>query len=73
MESRITKAITIEELVSLLPESVSYLINKGIRPLICGEPIWGSLEEVVLAKGYSESELAQMVSELNNLLNAKVR
>jgi len=63
----ITKEITIEELVTILPESVSYLMQKGIRALICGEPIWGTLEEVVIAKGYSLADLKKMVEELNQL------
>ncbi len=64
----ITKEMTIEELVGILPESVSYLMDKGIRVLICGEPIWGTLEEVVMAKGYSVSELDSMINDLNLLL-----
>lgn len=64
----ITKEMTIEELVGILPESVSYLMDKGIRVLICGEPIWGTLEEVVTAKGYSVSELDNMINDLNLLL-----
>lgn len=64
----ITKETTIEELVSILPESVSYLMDKGIRVLICGEPIWGTLEEVITAKGYSVNELGNMIDDLNLLL-----
>ncbi|ROL59757.1 DUF1858 domain-containing protein [Bacteroidetes/Chlorobi group bacterium MS-B_bin-24] len=63
----ITKEITIEELVTVLPESVSYLMKKGIRALICGEPIWGTLEEIVLAKGYTPEDLDKIVDELNQL------
>jgi methionine synthase II (cobalamin-independent) len=64
----ITKETTIEELVGILPESVSYLMDKGIRVLICGEPIWGTLEEVVTSKGYSTNELDNMINDLNLLL-----
>ena len=63
----ITKEITIEELVTVLPESVSYLMEKGIRALICGEPIWGTLEEIVLAIGYTPEDLDKIVDELNQL------
>lgn len=61
----ITRETTIEELVDMLPESVSYLMDKGIRVLICGEPIWGTLEEIVTSKGYSINELDTMVNDLN--------
>lgn len=67
--SVITKKITIEELVGILPDSVPYLMDKGIRALICGEPIWGTLEEIVLAKGYSSDNLDSMVKDLNFILS----
>ncbi|MCX7875050.1 MAG: DUF1858 domain-containing protein [Melioribacteraceae bacterium] len=61
----ITKQIEIEELVNLLPEAVSYLSEKGIRCLICGEPIWGTLENAALEKGFTENEIENFVKELN--------
>jgi len=69
----ITKEITIEELVTVLPESVSYLMEKGIRALICGEPIWGTLEEIVIAQGYSPEDLDKIVDELNQLKNKSTK
>ncbi|MGQ9820149.1 MAG: DUF1858 domain-containing protein [Candidatus Kapaibacteriales bacterium] len=65
---KINRNTTIEELVSLLPESVSYLMERGIRPLICGEPIWGTIEEIVLAKGFTTDELEKMLLDLNKML-----
>ena len=47
----ITKEITIEELVEKIPNSVKYLMEKGIKCIACGEPIWGTLEEAALEKG----------------------
>ncbi|NIR53173.1 DUF1858 domain-containing protein, partial [candidate division KSB1 bacterium] len=41
----IRKDTTIEELVRAHPESVRYLMEKGIKCIACGEPIWGTLEE----------------------------
>jgi methionine synthase II (cobalamin-independent) len=63
----ITKEITIEELVENLPVSVTYLSKKGIRCIMCGEPIWGTLEEAAKEKGFSDSEIAAVVEELNQL------
>lgn len=67
----ITKETTIEELVGILPESVSYLMDKGIRVLICGEPIWGTIEEIVLGKGYTSGQLAEILEEINNIAESK--
>ncbi len=64
----INKETNIEDLVSKLPESVNYFMEKGIRLLICGEPIWGTIEEVVLNKGYSHNQLLEIINDLNNML-----
>jgi len=64
---KITKDITIEELITLKPEAVRYLMDKGIRCLVCGEPIWGTLESASKEKGYSETEIEKFVEDLNKL------
>jgi len=63
----ITKEITIEELIDLAPASVTYLMNKGIRCIACGEPIWGTLEEAAMEKGFGENEITQFVADLNGI------
>ncbi|MBU2491724.1 MAG: DUF1858 domain-containing protein [Bacteroidetes bacterium] len=68
---QVTKNIEIEDLVNLLPESVSYLMNQGIRCLRCGEPIWGTLEEASLEKGFNEKDIIKFVSDLNTLMKQK--
>lgn len=65
----IHKDILIEELVSQVPESVSYLMKKGIKCIACGEPIWGTLLEAAKEKGFSEGEFEEIVKELNELEN----
>ncbi|MDZ7763167.1 MAG: DUF1858 domain-containing protein [Melioribacteraceae bacterium] len=66
---KITKEIEIEDLVRILPKSVSYLSEKGIRCLRCGEPIWGSLEEAAKEKGFDEDQINEFVKDLNQLNN----
>lgn len=63
----ITKDISIEELVQKLPSSVSYLMEKGIKCLACGEPIWGTLESAAMEKGFNDSEIAGFVEDLNSM------
>ncbi len=63
----ITKDITIEDLVEDYPESVNYLSEKGIRCIKCGEPIWGTLEEACMEKGFDAAAIEQVVRELNEL------
>ena len=68
---QIAKDIEIEDLVSLLPESVSYLMNNGIRCLRCGEPIWGTLEEASIEKGFKEKDITKFVEDLNSIMKQK--
>ncbi|RMD51001.1 MAG: DUF1858 domain-containing protein [Ignavibacteria bacterium] len=69
MENKeITKEIEIEDLVNILPDSVVYLMEKGIRCLRCGEPIWGTLENACKEKGFSDEQIEEFVRDLNNML-----
>ncbi|KUG26088.1 hypothetical protein ASZ90_004083 [hydrocarbon metagenome] len=65
--NEITKDIEIEDLVRIFPKAVSYLSDKGIRCLRCGEPIWGSLEEAAKEKGFDDEKINEFVKELNEL------
>ncbi|HPN38889.1 MAG TPA: DUF1858 domain-containing protein [Melioribacteraceae bacterium] len=64
----IDKEIEIEDLVNLLPDSVVYLRDKGVRCLRCGEPIWGSLEKAAKEKGFDENQITEFVKDLNLML-----
>ncbi len=63
---KITKDITIEELIEEVPQSVKYLMNQGIKCIACGEPIWGTLEEAAKEKEFSDDEIEQFVKELQH-------
>jgi hypothetical protein len=66
-KARISKEITIEDLLSEIPASVTYLSEKGIRCFICGEAIWGTLESAAKEKGFSVGEIDRFVKEINEL------
>lgn len=63
----ITKEITIDELVEILPESVKYLMEKGIKCIACGEPIWGTLEGAAKEKGFNDQKINTIVNDLQLL------
>jgi hypothetical protein len=63
----ITKDIQIEVLVEQYPFSVRYLMEKGIRCIMCGEPIWGTLEEAALKKNFDQETIAGFINDLNNM------
>ena len=64
---RIDKDTTIEELTSLIPESVKYLMIHGIKCIHCGEAMWGTLETVAKQKGFTDSDIERFVLEINEL------
>ena len=66
-ETSIDKTITIEELIQRVPSSVRFLSEKGIRCIVCGEPIWGTLEEAAIEKGFTQEEIVAVVNELNKM------
>jgi methionine synthase II (cobalamin-independent) len=63
----ITKDITIEDLVQLNTDAVTYLADKGIKCIACGEPIWGTLEEAAREKGFGDEDIQLFVRDLNAL------
>lgn len=65
----ITKDIQIEDLVEDYTFAVLFLKNEGIRCIMCGEPIWGTLEEACKEKGFSDEKIDKLVQELNKLAN----
>ncbi len=64
----ITKDILIEELVNNYPLSVRYLMEKGIRCIMCGEPIWGTLKEAAQEKDFTNTEIEGFVQEIRELV-----
>ena len=63
----LTKDMTIEELVTEVPEAVRYLMQKGIKCIACGEPIWETLESAAKAKGFSDDNIEEFVKDLSRL------
>jgi len=66
-ENLITKNILIEDLVDKYPFSVKFLSEKGIRCIVCGEAIWGTLAEACEEKSFKNSAIEAFVKELNKL------
>lgn len=63
---KITKDITIEDLVENVPQAVKYLMHEGIKCIACGEPIWGTLEEAAKEKGYADRDIERFVKDLQD-------
>jgi methionine synthase II (cobalamin-independent) len=68
----ITKEILIEDLVDHYAFSIRFLMEKGIRCIMCGEPIWGTLEEAAKEKGFTDRKIEDLVIELKRLAEIEV-
>jgi len=64
---KITKETTIEDLIEEVPSSVKYLMEEGIRCIVCGEPIWGSLQEAAEEKNFKIEDIDRFVHDLQYL------
>lgn len=65
----IDKNIYIEDLVREYPEVISPLADLGIICIACGEPVWGTLEELVGKKGLNNFD--KIMVQLNKIINNK--
>ena len=54
---------TVEDLLERYPEIDAYLIRKGIRCVLCGEPVWSTIGELIENKGL---DVDQALAELND-------
>jgi len=52
---RIERKTGVEELLERFPESVQFLINRKLPCLVCGEPSWGTLEELAAEKRWQRN------------------
>lgn len=61
--------VTIEELVERIPEAPAVLRRFGIICIQCGEPVWGTLEELAREKGIAD--LTEVLRALEEARRAK--
>lgn len=57
----------VEELVKAYPEAVGFLAERGVVCIRCGEPYWGTLRELMEAKGMHD-QIELIVADLNKHL-----
>ena len=60
---------SIEELVAVCIGVSTFLINKGLPCVVCGEPFWGSLWELCEQEGWSKEETEALGKELEEYVN----
>ncbi len=63
----INKDMAIEDLVGKYPQTIRPLKEMGVNCVVCGEPVWGTIEENVISKGLTD--LNGIVSKLNKVIS----
>lgn len=64
----ISASMQVEDLLERYPVATRLLLQRGIPCLVCGEPVWGTLGEVLASHGKQAQEIATIVQELRNEL-----
>jgi len=67
-EKLITKEMWVEEVLDKYPTAQEFLSKKNIVCVMCGEPVWGSLEELMQDKDFSDEEIDTIIKELNEFI-----
>lgn len=68
MPAEVSRESIIEDLVNEHPDSITFLMEKGIRCLRCGEPIWGTLGSAMDEKDFPIDRQMEIVQELRAFL-----
>lgn len=61
---QISRNMAIEDLITAHPRAVGFLMDHGIRCIICGEPAWGTLGDAMSEKGFSGSRQDEIIAML---------
>lgn len=61
--------IYIEDLVDQYPELIGPLSEMGIVCIACGEPVWGTLEELINSKGLENPK--EIIEKINRIVAKK--
>lgn len=64
----IKKDILIEDLIRTYPQAVRFLIDNQLPCVVCGEPFWGTLEELARQEGWDSERIENLVASFNGQL-----
>lgn len=62
----IQRGISVEDLITAFPHSVAFMVEEGLPCFVCGEPTWGTFEEMARREGKSESEIDLLVEAMKS-------
>jgi hypothetical protein len=63
-----TRTTSVEELLEAHPSAAGFLVQHSVVCFVCGEPVWGTLEDALRRSGRRESEIDGLIEMLNAAL-----
>ncbi len=67
-QRKINKDMDMEEVVESFPETIKPLQEMGVQCIVCGEPVWGTLEDSILRKGMHNMD--EIIAILNDVIDS---
>ncbi len=55
----------VDEMVEQYPDTVKFLMARGLPCVVCGEPFWGTLGELCRQKKWTAEQIDALVREFN--------
>lgn len=65
MSKKVNADSRIEDIVINYPDAIDVFMNFGINPIVCGEPIWGTISEEVEK---ANIDIDILLKELNDII-----
>lgn len=69
--SEITLDTPVEELVTRNPAAIGFLAERGVLCVVCGEPFWGTLGELITQKGMDAVQGEALLADLTTFLRER--
>ncbi|MEA5109021.1 hypothetical protein SDC9_21797 [bioreactor metagenome] len=69
MKPDINHQTLVEDLVREYPFASRFLSDRGLQCIICGEPVWGTLEELALDNNFTEQQISQLITDLKQAVS----
>ena len=60
-----TRTTSVEELLEVHPSAAGFLVHHRVVCFVCGEPVWGTIEDALRRSGKQESEIDGFMELLN--------
>ena len=61
----VTSETKVDEMVDEFPDTVKFLMARGLPCVVCGEPFWGTLGELCRQKKWTDEQIEGLVRDFN--------